>query len=151
MTLVNVDAPNESSEGIRGSVLQGLMGGKYYFSIENTDSAWTIRLECQDNVAPMETGMNIQATGWFVSDNYLLSTCKMGIFSWSIQPDVNGTASLIMYFCDLKRCTTMVNEVKQDMTTPLTGQVTAMLQNGIYFIGAKNTLQPWSVSWECKD
>jgi len=151
VTLVNVVVTDSPAEGFSGSVLWQLTGGEYYFSTESTDAAWTIRLECQDNVAPVGTGMNIQATGWFVSDNYVLSTCQMGIFSWSVQPNAVGTASLVMYFCDLKRCTTMVNEVKKELTAPLTGQVTAMLQSGTYFIGAKNTLQPWSVSWECKD
>ncbi len=149
--LVNVSATDMQSEDLSGSVLEGLTGGEYYFSIKNTDEAWTIRVVCQDDVAPVGTGMNIQATGWFVSDNYVLSTCQEGIFSWSVGPNTNGTASLVLYFCDLKRCITMVDEEKKDMTVPLTGQVTAMLQSGTYFIGAMNTLQPWSVTWECKD
>jgi hypothetical protein len=151
VTLVNVVAMDTYAEGLSGSVLRGLIGGEYSFSIENTNEAWTIRVECQDNIAPVGTGMSIQSSGWFVSDNYVLSTCQKGIFSWSVEPNANGTASLVLYLCDLKRCTTMVNEVKLDMTAPLTGQVTAMLQSGTYFIGAENTLQPWSVSWECKD
>ena len=151
VTLVNVVAMDMYAEGLSGSVLRGLTGGEYYFSIENTEEAWTIRVECQDNVAPVGTGMNIQATGWFVSDNYLLSTCQQGIFSWSVEPNANGTASLVLYLCDSKQCATMVKDDKTDMTAPLTGQVTAMLQSGTYFIGAENTLQPWSVSWECKD
>jgi hypothetical protein len=150
-TLINVDATNIDAEVLSGSVLRGLIGGEYYFSIENTYEAWTVRLECQDNVAPVGTGMNIQATGWFVSDNYVLSTCQNGIFSWSVEPNANGTASLDLYLCDLKQCVTMVNEVKMGMTAPLTGQVTAMLQSNTFFIVAENTLQPWSVSWECKD
>jgi hypothetical protein len=151
VTLVDVDIMNGPSEGLSGSVLSSLMGGKYNFSIENTDAAWTIRMECQDNIAPVGTGMNVQASGWFVSDNYILTTCNKGIFSWSTQPNAIGTASIVLYLCDLKRCTTMVNEDKMNLTAALTGQVTAMLQTGTYFIGAKNTLQPWSVSWECTD
>ncbi len=151
VTLIDIAAIDVPTEGLSGSVLWGLKSGKYYFSIGNTDEAWTIRVECQDNVAPVGTGMNIQANGWFVSDNYVLSTCQMGIFSWSVKPRADGNASLILYLCDLKQCTTMVNEVKTDMIAPLTGQVTAMLQSGTYFIGAENTLQSWSVSWECKD
>ena len=95
--------------------------------------------------------MNIQATGWFVSDNYVLSTCQQGIFSWSVEPNANGTASLLLYLCNLNQCGPLVNEDKMDMTAPLTGQVTAMLQSNTFFISAENTLQPWSVTWECKD
>ena len=150
-TLININAMDVRSEGLSGSALKELKGGESYFSIENTDAAWKIRLECQDNAAPVGTGMNIQESGWFVSDNYRLSTCQNGIFSWSVEPDAKGAASLVLYLCDLTRCTTMVNEEKMDMTRPLTGQVTAMLQSGTYFIGAANTLQPWSIIWTCKD
>lgn len=151
MTLVNVVATDMQAEDLSGSVLERLIGGVYHFSIENTDEAWTIHVECQDNVAPVGAGMNIQAIGWFVSDNYVLSTCNSGIFSWSVEPKTDGTASLVLYLCDMKQCSTMVNEDKVNMTDPLIGQVTAMLQTGTYFVGAENTLQPWSVTWECKD
>jgi hypothetical protein len=150
-TLINVDATNMDAEVLSGSVLRGLIGGEYYFSIENTNEAWTVRLECQDNVAPVGTGINIQATGWFVSDNYILSSCQKGIFSWSVNPNTSGAASLILYLCNLKQCTTMVNEVRTDMTTALSGQVTAMLQTDTYYIGAENTFLTWSVIWECQD
>jgi hypothetical protein len=150
-TLVNIPTTDKQPEGLSGSTLEGLNGGEYYYSIQNTTEAWKIRLECQDNAPSAGTGMNIDATGWFVSDNYELSTCQNGIFSWSVKPDAKGTAKLVLYFCDMKRCVTMVNEEKMNMTQPITGQVTAMLQTGTYFIGAMNTLQPWSVTWECKD
>ena len=149
--LVNVDSMDKYAQGLRGSVLRGLIGGEYHFSIEKSDGAWSIRVECQDNIAPVGTGMNIQATGWFVSDNYVLSTCQQGIFSWSVEPNANGTASLLLYLCNLNQCGPLVKEDKMDMTAPLTGQVTAMLQRNTFFISAENTLQPWSVTWECKD
>jgi hypothetical protein len=151
VTLINILAIDMRSEKLSGSALKELIGGEYYFSIENTDEAWKIRLECQDNVAPVGIGMNVQATGWFVSDNSIISTCQNGVFSWSVEPNAKGTASLVLNFCDLKRCITVVNEEKMNVTEPVTGQVTAMLQSGTFFIGAANTLQPWSVKWECKD
>jgi hypothetical protein len=151
VTLVNIDTTDLYAKEFTGSVLQGLIAGEYSFSIENTEEAWTIRVECQDNVAPIKIGLNIQATGWFVSDNYILPTCQNGIFSWSVEPNANDIASLVLYFCDMKRCVTMVDEENKNTTDKLSGQVTAMLQSGTYFIGAKNTLQSWSVIWECKD
>ena len=108
-------------------------------------------MECQDNVAPVETGMNIQATGWFVSDNYVISACQNSIFSWSVAPNANGTASLSMYFCDRTQCQYLANEVRTDMTAPLTGQASGNIQSGTYFIVVENTLQPWSVILECND
>jgi hypothetical protein len=151
VTLVNDIAMNVPGEGLGGSINQSLKGGEYYFSTENTDEAWTVRLECQDGVAPVGTSMNIQATGMFVSDNYELPKCNKSIFNWSVEPNSNGTASLILYLCSLTECNTLVNEIKMDLSSALTGQALQPLSGGVYFIGSENTQQPWSVTWECKD
>jgi hypothetical protein len=53
--------------------------------------------------------------------------------------------------CDMKACSTIVNEFKMDMTEPLTGQALQAVKAGDYFLVSANTQESWSVTWECKD
>lgn len=151
LNYVNEFAMNIYIGGINGSAYSSLSGGTYYFQIENTDEVWNVRVECQDGVAPVGTGMNIQGVGSVVTDNYTLTACNKSIFNWSVEPNSSGVASLILTLCSLEECSTIVNEFKQDMTSALTGQALQGLKGGDYFLYSENTQQPWSVTWECKD
>lgn len=151
MFLVNEFAMNVSAEGLSGSALQPLAGGEYYFSTENTDEPWTIRVECQDGVAPVGTGIDLQAAGNIVTDNYELPACQKSVFAWSTEPNDSGTASLILGLCG-NECITLVNEFDMDLTAPLEGEALQALGGGIYYLVSENTSgQPWSVRWECRD
>jgi len=150
-TLVNDMVMDASADGMSGIAFDPLLGGTYYFQTENTDAAWNVRLECQDGVAPVGEGMNIQATGGFVTGNYSLPACNKSIFNWSVEPSNYGTTSLILALCNMKECETIVNEMKMDMTSAMTGQALQAVQGGDYFLVSENTQQPWSVNWECKD
>ena len=149
--LVNEMAMNVSGQGLSGSALQPLSAGEYYFSTENTDEPWTIRVECQDGVAPVGTGMDLQAAGNIVTDNYELPPCQKSVFVWSAEPDDSGTASLILKLCG-NDCTTVVNEAQFDLTARLEGEALQALGGGIYYLVSENTSgRPWSLRWECRD
>jgi hypothetical protein len=150
-TLVNEVATDVGADGLSGVAFNGLLGGRYYFQTENTDEAWSLRLECQDGIAPAGEGMNIQANGATVTDNYTLHACSKSIFNWSVEPNSSGTASLIVSLCSQSECHNIINEVKTDMTSPMTGQALQALKGGDYFLVSENTQQAWSVSWECED
>jgi hypothetical protein len=151
-TLVNEFGMDVGSDGMNGIAFDPLLGGNYYYSTENTNEAWSAKIECQDGVAPVGTGINIQATGGTATDNYTLSACNKSIFNWSVDPNSSGSASLILALCDLKKnCETIVNEFKMDMTSPLTGQALQSVKAGDYFLVSENTSQSWNVTWECKD
>jgi hypothetical protein len=151
-TLVNEFGMDVGSVGMKGIAFDSLLGGTYYYSTENTNEAWSVRIECQDGVAPVGMGINFQAIGGTVTDNYTLHACNKSIFNWSVEPNSSGTASLILALCDLENnCETIVNEFKMDMTTSLTGQALQAVQAGDYFLVSENTQRSWSVIWECKD
>jgi hypothetical protein len=149
VTLVNEFAMDVSE--LSGSALQPLSGGEYYFSTENTDQPWTIRVECQDGVAPVGTGIDLEASGNIVTENYELPACQKSIFAWSVEPGDTGTASLILRLCG-NECTTLVNEFQMDLTAPMEGEALQALDGGIYYLVSENTSgRPWSVHWECRD
>jgi hypothetical protein len=149
--LVNEVVMNVSGEGLSGSALQPLSGGEYYFSTENTDEPWTICVECQDGVAPVGTGLDLQATGNIVTDNYELPACQKSVFAWGAEPNDYGTASLISKSCG-NDCTSVVNEAQFDLTATLEGEALQALRGGIYYLVSENTGGgPWSVRWECRD
>jgi hypothetical protein len=153
MTLVNEFAM-DTPEGISGSALQPLAGGEYYFTTENTDEAWTLRVECQDNQAPVGSELDLQGIGNIVTDNYELPACSKSVFAWSVEPNDSGTASLIVYLCKVgeTRCPSLVNEFDMDLTAPLKGEALQKLSGGIYFLATDNTSgRPWTIRWECQD
>jgi hypothetical protein len=152
MSLVNTMATDVGS--LDGTVLIPLKGGTYYFQTENTDESWTAKIECQDGMAPAGTGMDIQAVGYTVTENYTLSKCTKSVFNWSVEPSSYGTASLILHLCkanETNSCESLVNEMKTDMSSPMTGQALQKVENGDYFLVSDNTNEPWTVTWECKD
>jgi hypothetical protein len=149
--LVNEFGMDLPASGLSGSVLQPLASGGYYFSTENTDQQWAIRVECQDNVAPVGTAIDLQAAGNIVTDNYELPACRKSVFVWSAQPDDSGAASLILRLCG-SECTTLVNEFQMDSNDLLAGEALQPLDGGLYYFVSENSnLRPWSVRWECRD
>jgi len=154
MSLVNEFAMDVSGDGISGAALQPLVGGEYYFTTENTDEAWALRVECQDGVAPVASGLDLQGSGNTVTDNYELPACSKSVFVWSAEPGDSGTASLIVHLCKVgeDRCPSLVNEFGMDLTEPLEGEALEALSGGIYFLAIDNTSgKPWSIRWECRD
>jgi hypothetical protein len=149
-TLVNSFAMDVGADGFGGSAYDPLLGGEYYWQTENTNEAWTIKLECQDNVAPVGEGMNIQGTGTIVTDFYTLHSCTKSVFNYSVEPS-SGTASLILALCSRTECNTIVNEFKMDLSGSMTGQALQRVDDGDYFLISENTTKPWTVTWECKD
>ena len=154
VSLVNEFAMDVSSEGISGSALQPLQEGEYYFSTENTDAPWSLRVVCQDGVAPVASGLDLQGRGNVVTDNYELSACRKSVFAWSAEPDDRGTASLIVHLCKAgeDRCTTLINEFGMDSAQTLVGEALQIVSGGVYFVVTSNTSgRPWNVRWECRD
>jgi hypothetical protein len=150
VVLVNEMAMSVSVEGLSGSALQPLSGGEYYFSTENTDEPWTIRVECQDHVAPVGAGIDLQPVGNIVTDNYELPACQKSVFVWSAGRNDIGTASLILWLCG-EECTVLVNEFQMDLIAPMEGEALQALRGGIYYLVSENSSGPWSVRWECRD
>ena len=150
-SMINVWEFGIDPAGFSGSTLQTLQGGEYFFSTENTSEPWTVRVECQDGAAPVMEGMDVQATGPFVSDNYTLTACNKSIFSWSVEPDYYGYTVLHMSLCSLKGCEDLGGGYAADMTGPLTGEALMPVDNGTYYLVAEDPQANWSVHWECRD
>ncbi|MCX6082042.1 MAG: hypothetical protein NTW32_21145 [Chloroflexi bacterium] len=151
ITVVNDMAMDAGSEGMSGSSLQPLTGGEYFFSSDNTNEPWSVRIECQDGAAPVAAGMDIQGTGNLVTANYELQACQKSVFHWQVEPGTGGTAALILGLCGAE-CQTIANEMKMDMTGPLEGQSLQAVNAGIYYLVTENASgRPWHVTWECKD
>jgi hypothetical protein len=142
------------SDGVSGSVLQGLLGGEYYFTTENTQEPWNVRVECQDGIAPVGSGLDLQGTGDTVTENYELPACRKSVFVWSVEPGSYGIAALAADLCAVGEddCESLVSEAETGMTTPLEGESLASLSGGVYFLSIANTSgRPWSIRWECRD
>jgi hypothetical protein len=156
-----VSIVNEFSSDIigvlSGSALQPLIGGEYFFSTENTDEPWRIRVECQDGDKPVAEGMDVTGIGDTVTENFTLSTCRKSIFHWSVEPGSYGSAALIVHLCSpdgiIKRgCPpSIVNEFETDLTAPLEGEALERVDDGDYFLVISNTNAEWHVWWECQD
>ena len=147
--LVNETA--ESSDVVSGSAHQPLIGGEYYFSTELTQEPWTIRLECQDGVAPVGPGMDLHGAGNIVTDNYELPACQKSVFVWSAEPDDWGNAALALSLCG-DECTLLVNEFQTDLAAPMEREALQALRGGVYYLVVANSSgRPWSVRWECRD
>lgn len=141
-------------DGISESVLVPLKGGGYFFSTENTDQAWSLRLECHDRIAPVSAGLDLQGIGNLVTDNYELHQCQKSVFVWSVEPSERGTASMIARLCkdSATECVSLVNEFDMDLTEPLAGETLQALSGGNYFFAIENTSgRPWNIKWECRD
>ncbi len=167
INLHNVDADREillvnefSSDVVgvhSGSALQPLKGGEYFFSTENTDEPWRVRVECQDGAAPVAEGMDVTGTGDAVTGNYTLPACRKSIFNWSVEPNPYGSASLIVHLCSVEEIETrgcppaIVNEFQSDLTGPLVGEALERVDGGDYFLIIRNTDEDWHVWWECRD
>ena len=137
---------------INESVYVPLEGGEYYLSTENTDEAWSLRMECQDKAAPISVGLDLQGLGNMVTGNYELHQCQKSVFVWATEPDSSGMASLIMYLCGADDCVNLANEFGMDLSASLTGEAFQALAGGSYFLVIENTSgRPWSARWECRD
>jgi len=155
MSIINEFAMDVPSEGLSGSVIQALAGGKYYFATENTDQAWRLRVECQDGVAPVAVGvLSVKGTGNAVTGNYQLPACNKSVFVWRVGPTKSGSASMIAYLVKAGADQTwnLVNEFAMDKTQPMEGEAVQKLASGLYYLYVSNTgNQPWSIQWQCRD
>lgn len=148
MGLVNdmVEAPQ-----MVGQVLQPLLGGEYYFTSENTDESWQVRVECHDNTAPIAEGMDISGDTPAVTQNYRLSDCRKSVFIWETQPGDGGYASMIVRLVQIYpklRGETLVNDMQEG---DLTGESLEAIETGDYFLVIENISGPWHIRWECRD
>jgi hypothetical protein len=151
VTLVNEFAMDVGTGGLSGSSLQTLLGGEYYFTSENTDQAWTLRIECQDGVAPVAQGIDLDATGNIVTQNYSLPACHKSVFDWTAARGSGGSAALILSLCG-NDCVTIVNEFQMDLAEDMTGQSLQPVDGGIYYLVSENTGgRAWGVHWTCGD
>lgn len=155
VTLVADMQSDTPDTGFSGMTLQPLKGGTYYLTTENTDAPWTVRVECQDGLAPVATGsMEVEGTGDTVTGFYELPACNKSVFNWSTAPSTWGTASIIIYLCKegVSDCESLAADMKSDLTADFTGQAAARLSGGLYYLYVYNLSGPtWSVRWECKD
>jgi hypothetical protein len=153
VNLINEFEMDAPSEGTSGAALQPLDGGEYYFSTENTDNPWTLRVECQDGQVADSAGIDIQGIGNTVTHNYKLPVCQKSVFLWSVEPNSGGTASLILdlYKVGEERSITLVNEFAMDVTEPLAGEALQQLSEGYYYLTIENLSGPWAIRWECRD
>lgn len=142
----------EETPQMTGQVLQVLTGGDYYFSSENTDEPWRITLECHDNAAPVADGIDLQGEAPTVSQNYRLSDCQKSVFIWESQPGSTGYASLSAALFRANDGDLRYDSLVSDMTEGvLSGETLQSVEDGDYFIGVKNTNEPWRIRWECRD
>jgi hypothetical protein len=152
-TLVNEFG--QTAEGLDGRSLQPVGSGDYFFSSENTDEPWQVTFVCEDNVAPVASGeLDIEGSGNTVSANYELPECTKSVFSYSVQPNDMGSASLILYLCSVARenCMSIANKFEMDLADPLEGRTVESLRGGLYFLATENaTGNDWHITWECQD
>ena len=150
--LVNEFGMDQSN--LNGSMLTPLIGGEYFFTTENTDESWSLRIECQDRDAPAAVGIDLQGSGNLVTDNFELHQCQKSVFVWSTDPNNSGSASLIVHLCKDgdDDCIHLVNEFDMDLTDALAGETLQGISGGNYFLEIDNTSgRTWSVRWECRD
>lgn len=152
MPLVNALETDTTGE-LRGSTLQALAGGEYYFTAENTDQAWSIRIECQDGQAPAGLGIDIQGDGLAVTPNYELPACKKSVFNWSVEPNASGLGSIIIGLVgvDGPQYFSIANDIGMDLTAPLQGEALQVVSGGLYYLVVENVSGPWHIWWECQD
>jgi hypothetical protein len=141
------------SEPLMGETLIPLSGGVYYLNTENLNGTWAIRWECRDGQAPVGSEVDVSGDVHGVTDNYELPACQKSVFSWQVEPDEDGTASLILHLHKVgdDRYDSMVNELEFDTTGPLEGEALQALSGGTYYLSTDNVNGTWSVRWECRD
>jgi len=152
-TLVNEFESDVPETGLYGAALHHLTEGQYYFSTENTDEPWTLRIECQDHLPAVAEGMRVTARGNTVTDNYQLSTCNKSVFRWQVAPNSYGTTALIVHLHRVNedRFAYLVNALEFDQSAPLSGEALEPVQAGTYYLVTENATGEWSVEWECRD
>jgi hypothetical protein len=152
-TLVNEFG--QSAQGLDGETLQPLAEGEFFFSSENTGEPWRVTLICEDNVAPAAVGeLDVEGHANLVSKNYRLPACTKSVFNYTVQPNENGSASLILYLCNVERerCQSIVNKFEMDLSGPLEGKAVESLSEGTYFLVTENASGcDWHITWECQD
>ncbi len=151
--LINQLVLDPPPEGINGVVAHPLLEGEHYFSTENTDGSWTLRVECWDEVAPVGSEMNLAGRTATVTDNYELPACKKSVFVWSVEPDDSGSAvlSVNLFKTDKERPNRLINEHRSDSATILEGRALNRLSDGLYWLAVEHASGPWTIRWECQD
>jgi hypothetical protein len=151
--LVNEVALEAGGDTVTWPALRLLDAGEYYFTTENTDEPWSLRVECQDGMAPVAEGLDVSGEGLTVTDNYQLRACSKSVFAWSIEPNASGAASAIveLYKAGLDQPVVVANEFQMDATQPVTGQSVRSVSAGPHYLFVYNTANRWRVTWECQD
>ena len=146
---VKMDVPDK----LHGSTLQSLSEGKYYLRSKNTTEAWSVCVECQDDMAPAASGLDLQGDGDTVSANYALPACQKSVFSWSVAPNSSSIASLIvhLYKAGDTGSASLVNALKTDQSSPLYDKALQQIPDGLYYVTVENMSGPWQIWWECQD
>lgn len=151
--LLNAVDLEADSDTVSWPALMSVDAGDYYFTTQNTDEPWSLRVECQDGMAPVAEGMEVSGEGLTVTDNYQLPACSKSVFAWSIEPDATGSASAIieLYKAGADQPVVVANEFEMDATEPVTGQSMHSVGAGPHYLFVYNTSNPWTVRWECQD
>jgi len=150
-SIVNEAVMDNPSDRLSGSSLYPLTAGEYYFSSENTDEAWTVRVVCKDGEKPVGEGFDIAAAGNIVTDNYTLRACQKSVFVWTAEAGTYGMASLILHLCG-RDCEGLINEAQMDVPDGIKGEALQAVDGGDYYLVAMNTGgNKWTVKWECRD
>lgn len=153
IVIVNEFNTDVGSDSITWPALLPLEGGEYYFSTENTDEPWSLRVECQDGMASVAEGLDVQGVGLAVTDNYKLSSCQKSVFMWTVEPNESGAASIIarLHTDGGEEAFVFANEFDMDLSEPLEGEKLQSINEGIYYVSVENTSEPWHIRWECRD
>ena len=108
-------------------------------------------MECQDGAAPVGFGLDLQAFGDIVTENYELPACQKSVFVWSAELADSGVGGLFLRLCG-NGCTVLVSEFPIDSTVPMEGEALQPVDQGIYYLVSKGSFgRHWSVRWECRD
>lgn len=142
----------DDDDGLSGAVVESVSGGEYYFSIENTDNAWHVLVECRDGEEVTGNSIDLEGQVLGVTGNYSLPACEKSVLVWTLSPNDRGLASLMM---DLHKVgqldsVNLVSEFEVDATTLIEGETLQALSGGVYYLSTTNLNGTWSVHWECQ-